>query len=118
LPPLAEPKDGAWAQYQAEHQLLRLLQWPDMRAVPPRDLLDTARVCAMLARRPMLAYLVPLRLNLPSERVALVLQLLAQGVLAPVGEPAAAAPQAPIESASGDAKKGSVWNKLLRRLLN
>jgi hypothetical protein len=67
----------------------------------------------------MQAYLVPLRLDMPSEQVTLVLsQLVAQGVLGPVGESTAteSKPQPPVASAT--TAKRSVWDKLLRKLLN
>ena len=117
--PLAEPRDSAAPEFLARRQLLRLLQWPDMCAVAPQHLNNTARVCALLANRPMQAYLVPLRLGIPGDQVALILsQLMAQGVLRSVGEPTATELKPQAAAVSAIPAKKSVWDKLLHKLLN
>jgi hypothetical protein len=71
LVPSRNPTD---ARVFAHHRILRLRAWPEMRYLAPQDVADHSRICALLAVRPSVAYLVHRRLGLPAERVMTALR--------------------------------------------
>lgn len=72
--------------------LLRLRCWPDIPQLPPEDMVDLARVCALLSWRATAGVIIARILDLPKERVQEILLLLqAQGCLN-LQQPAAGTP--------------------------
>ena len=80
--------------------LLRLTCWPDVPSLPGEDVVDVARICALLSWRATAGMLIPRILGVPKERVQEILQVLhAQGCLnvqsqQTAGEPGYSAEQA------------------------
>lgn len=67
---------------QIQFSLLRLRNWPDIPSLPAEDVVDMARVCALLSWRATAGVIVARLLDLPKERVQdILLQLHAQGCL-------------------------------------
>lgn len=63
-------------------KLIHLVKWPQMTLLPQNYLVICARVCALLARKPSVPFLIHRRLNLPAQKVETVLlQLHAYGYL-------------------------------------
>jgi hypothetical protein len=104
----------------------RLESWPDMRRVPADRLLICARVCALLAHVPSAEYLIHRRLGLTAEEVQPLLGWLRSeghvvtmksggGASASAGssEPDGVQELAPLSGA-----RGSMWGRLLRRLMS
>lgn len=66
--------------YSVEHLpaaakgVLRLQEWPELTRLQPTLVFDAARICALLATRPSVAPLVAVLLDLPLERVVLVVK--------------------------------------------
>lgn len=77
---------------QIQFSLLRLKSWPDIPRLPPEDVVDMARICALLSWRATAGVIVARLLDLPKERVQeILLRLHAQGCLnlqAQAGTPA------------------------------
>jgi len=67
---------------EIQFSLLRLKIWPDIPQLPPEDMVEMARVCALLSWRATAGVLIARILDLPKERVLEILVLLhAQGCL-------------------------------------
>lgn len=72
--------------------LLRLRSWPDLPQLPPEDVVDLARVCALLSWRATAGVIIARILDLPKERVQdLLSRLNAQGCLQLVAQGSATA---------------------------
>lgn len=54
-------------------RVIHLVKWPQMTLLPHNYLATTARVCALLARKPSASFLIHRRLNLPAHVVETVL---------------------------------------------
>lgn len=75
-----------------QYALLRLRCWPNIPLLPPEDMVDVARVCALLSWRATAGVIIARILGLPKERVQeILLALHAQGCLN-LQQPAAGAP--------------------------
>lgn len=132
----AEPWHAAWAEAgfkRAEPEefrlgLVYLKSWPAIPDLPQEMAAPVARVCALLAHKPTVGFLVGRVLELPDEEARRILQVLhrfghlevlqrrgvpgAEGAVEPppAGEAAiAVAPPAP------SAFLGRLWNKLVSR---
>jgi len=82
--------------------LLRLRSWPDIPQLPVEDMVDLARVCALLSWRATAGVIIARILDLPKERVQEILLLLhAQGCLN-VQTQGTAAPAAHAEATAQD----------------
>lgn len=65
-----------------QFSLLRLKAWPDLPQLPAEDMVDMARICALLSWRTTAGVIIARMLDMPKERVQAILQLLhAQGCL-------------------------------------
>lgn len=85
--------------HEIQFSLLRLTNWPNIPQLPPEDMVDMARICALLSWRATAGVIIARILELPKERVLDILVLLhAQGCLnlqaQPGGQPTAQAPAA------------------------
>lgn len=60
----------------AAHALVQLQSWPDLPRVPVDLLAPVTRLCALLWRKPTVAYLVPRVLDLPPQQVFVLLRVL------------------------------------------
>lgn len=67
---------NASTQLGIQYSVISLCSWPELSRVPPPMVLDTARVCALLAIRPTGAPLIARLLDLPKERVSQIVELL------------------------------------------
>jgi len=105
--------------------LLRLEHWPDIPQLPAADMVDVARVCALLSWRATAGVIIARILDLPRERVQeILLQLQAQGCLNLQVQNAAAG-TTPVESAAHDGADaaaapassfiGKIWQRLAAR---
>lgn len=110
--------------HQIQFSLLRLKNWPDLPQLPAEDVVDLARVCALLSMRATAGVIIARILDLPKERVQQVLvQLHAQGCLNLQAQPAAtAAAQPEAGSAANDSVVppensfiGKIWQRLAAR---
>lgn len=110
--------------HQIQFSLLRLKNWPDLPQLPAEDVVDLARVCALLSMRATAGVIIARILDLPKERVQQVLvQLHAQGCLNLQAQPAAtAAAQPEADSAANDSVAppensfiGKIWQRLAAR---
>lgn len=108
----------------ARYELLRLQSWPDLPRVPEDLMAPLARICALLWRKPTVAYLVARTLQMPERDTALLLRALrgfghlAASVLAvPSGAEADADTAAAAQNAAAAAPMPSVLAKLWQRLL-
>ncbi len=70
------PSFTATTQLGVHYSVLKLYSWPELYRFPPELVLDTARVCALLAIRPTGAPLISTLLALPRERVAYIVEVL------------------------------------------
>jgi hypothetical protein len=77
---------------QIQFSLLRLKSWPDIPRLPAEDVVDMARICALLSWRATAGVIIARLLDLPKDRVQeILLRLHAQGCLnlqAQAGTPA------------------------------
>lgn len=114
--------------HQIQFSLLRLTNWPDIPQLAPEDMVDTARICALLSWRATAGVIIARILDLPKERVQEILLLLhAQGCLnlqAPPGAPPAAHPPAQAANDSTPAELAEppqnsfitkIWQRLAAR---
>lgn len=62
--------------YPFRFQMVRLLSWPSLSHVPQDIQLSMARLCALLARKPSVASLLPLLLKLPESQVFMLIEAL------------------------------------------
>lgn len=53
----------------APQKMLRLHAWPEMRSLPPEDLLPYANICALLAHGPSVGFLIHRRIGMAREQV-------------------------------------------------
>ncbi len=68
--------------HEIQFSLLRLTNWPNIPQLPPEDMVDMARICALLSWRTTAGVIIARLLDLPKERVQEILLLLhAQGCL-------------------------------------
>lgn len=107
--------------HQIQFSLLRLKNWPDLPQLPTEEVVDMARVCALLSLRATAGVIIARILDLPKERVQQVLlQLHAQGCLNLQDQPAAtAAAQPAAASAANDSvapPENSFISKIWQRL--
>lgn len=62
--------------YPFRFQMVRLLSWPSLPHLPQDIQPSMARLCALLARRPSAASLLPLLLKLPESQVFMLIEAL------------------------------------------
>ena len=62
--------------YPFRFQMVRLLSWPSLPHLPQDIQPSMARLCALLARRPSAASLLPLLLKLPESEVFMLIEAL------------------------------------------
>lgn len=111
--------------YDFQFRMVRLASWPALTHLPDEELTTVARICALLARKPTAASLIPLTLGLPEQQVfPLIEALRLNGHVQVSGGPAAAedTPAAPPPVAGTDASGaatssliGKLWQRLGRR---
>lgn len=112
------------AAVPASHELLHLLAWPDLARVPAELLAPVARICALLWRKPTVAYLVPRVLQLTPQQGAMLLAVLralghvaGNGATAPLPAAPAREPLPRTDSAPEAAAEpilAKLWQRLLR----
>jgi len=73
---LVPPRSAQAGREFAPHRMLRLQAWPEMRYLAPDQVARHTRICALLAVRPSVAYLVHRRLGLAPDVVMPVLRAL------------------------------------------
>ena len=61
---------------QIQFGLLRLSRWPDIPQLPPEDMVDMARVCALLSWRATAGVIIARILEMPKDRVQEILLML------------------------------------------
>lgn len=116
--------DRAPAMQSSTHliqfSLLRLRAWPDIPQLAAEDMVDMARVCALLSWRATAGVIIARLLDLPKERVQEILLLLhAQGCLNLQAQPpVATVAQAETTAASdvGRPEENSLITKIWQRL--
>lgn len=64
------------ASYEFRFSLLRLISWPSLTHLPEPIIPTVARICALLARKPTAASLIPLMLGMSEEQVFPVIETL------------------------------------------
>ncbi len=62
--------------YSFQFKVVRLLSWPSLTHLPQEVQPSMARLCALLARKPSAASLLPLLLNLPDSQVFMLIEAL------------------------------------------
>lgn len=62
--------------YEFQYSVLRLQSWPSLAYLPEEIVPCVARICALLARKPMTASLIPLTLGLPEAQVFALIEVL------------------------------------------
>lgn len=62
--------------YPFQFKVVRLVSWPSLTHLPQEVQPSMARLCALLARRPSAASLLPLLLNLPESQVFMLIEAL------------------------------------------
>lgn len=62
--------------YPFQFKVVRLVSWPSLTHLPPEVQPSMARLCALLARKPSAASLLPLLLNLPESQVFMLIEAL------------------------------------------
>ena len=62
--------------YSFRFNVVRLMSWPSLTHLPAEIQPTMARLCALLARRPSTASLLPLLLNLPEAEVFILIEAL------------------------------------------
>ena len=78
------------SENQIQFSLLRLTHWPNIPQHASEDMVDMARVCALLSWRATAGVIIARILDLPKERVQeILLRLHAQGCLNLRAQPAA-----------------------------
>lgn len=99
---LAPAPSGA---QQIQFSLLRLKHWPDIPQLPPEEMVDMARVCALLSWRATAGVIVARLLDLPKDRAQDILQRLhAQGCLNLQAQPGTATDLRAQGSAANDSQ--------------
>ncbi len=90
---VAPPPSTQAGSHPIQFALLRLRHWPAIPQLPVEDMVDLARVCALLSWRATAGVIIARILGLPRERVQEILLLLhAQGCLNVQSQPAAGTP--------------------------
>ncbi len=109
--------------HEIQFSLLRLTNWPNIPQLPPEDMVDMARICALLSWRATAGVIIARILELPKERVQqILLSLHAQGCLNLQAQPGAqATAQAPAANDSRpveltESPHDSFITKISRRL--
>lgn len=69
-------QQGQPQDYPFRFSLVRLVSWPSLIHLPPDIQPAVARLCALLARKPSAASLLPLLLELPESQVFLLIEAL------------------------------------------
>jgi len=110
--------------------MVRLVSWPSLTHLPEDVLPAVARICALLARKPTAAALIPLTLGLPEAQVFLLIEALrlqghvqvsgaeprAEGAINPaVQQVHASAAVEPAERPAGPSLIGKLWQRLVAR---
>lgn len=62
--------------YGFQYNVVRLQSWPSLAYMPEEVVPAVARICALLARKPTTASLIPLTLGLPEAQVFALLEVL------------------------------------------
>jgi hypothetical protein len=62
--------------YPFQFKVVRLVSWPSLTHLPPEVQPSMARLCALLARKPSAASLLPLLLNLAESQVFMLIEAL------------------------------------------
>lgn len=77
-----DPMAAQASAHQIQFSLLRLTHWPNIPQHASEDMVDMARVCALLSWRATAGVIIARILDLPKERVQeILLRLHAQGCL-------------------------------------
>lgn len=85
--------------YEFKYGLIRLASWPCLTHLPEPVIPQVARICALLARKPTTASLIPLTLGLSEEQAFPVIEALRLNNHLQIAEFGNSAP-APLESTS------------------
>lgn len=113
-------------QYPFQFSMVRLVSWPSLTHLPEDVLPPVARLCALLARKPSTASLLPLMLGLPEAQVfALIealrlyghVQVASTGAAPDSGARAAQRPAEPMAEARSSSPSliGKLWQRLVTR---
>jgi hypothetical protein len=110
----------------ARHDLLQLLSWPDLPGLPDELLAPVTRICALLWRKPTVAYLVPRILQLAPESVFPLVRVLEEfghvaavhgapreAALQPIAARAEHAPAAPEAAPAAPPMLARLWQRLV-----
>lgn len=121
---LAGLQGRALAGYEFRFSLLRLATWPCLTHLPESIIPTVARICALLARKPTAASLIPLTLGMSEEQVFPVIEALRlnQHIQTAGGSSQPAAGAAPQEAnapsdeerkSEPDSLIGKIWQRLV-----
>ena len=120
---LAQLQNQSLATYDYRYSVFRLESWPCLTHLPEEVIPLVARVCALLARKPTTASLIPLALGMSEEQVLAVIEAmrLYQHVSMSGGANAAAASgaaQSAVANPNDEVKPaensliGKIWQRL------
>jgi hypothetical protein len=112
--------------YAFQFKVVRLLSWPSLTHLPPEVQPSMARLCALLARKPSAASLLPLLLNLPESQVFMLIEALhlhghiqvADTLAKPDGNSVSGRPEAEAAQPMAPAVSSliaNIWQRLLSR---
>lgn len=62
--------------YEFQYSVVKLQSWPSLAYLPEEAVPAVARICALLARKPTTASLIPLTLGLPEAQVFALIEVL------------------------------------------
>jgi len=108
--------------YQFRFSLLRLVSWPGLTHLPDEHIPAVARICALLARKPTAASLIPLTLGMSEEQAFALIEVLRQNqnieAVGGIGGTASVSAQdaAPELQADDKPRESSLIGKLWQRL--
>ncbi|MDH5708791.1 MAG: hypothetical protein OEY75_06715 [Hylemonella sp.] len=108
--------------YQFRFSLLRLVSWPGLTHLPDEHIPAVARICALLARKPTAASLIPLTLGMSEEQAFALIEVLRQNqnieAVGGIGATASvnAQDEAPELQAGDKPRESSLIGKLWQRL--
>jgi hypothetical protein len=112
--------------YPFQFNLVRLVSWPSLTWVPQDVQPAMARLCALLARKPSAASLLPLLLELPEAQVFMLIEALrlyghVQVAGTAAGPEGGASAFGPLSEAAGQVQPtapsliAKIWQRLLSR---
>ncbi|HEX7644455.1 MAG TPA: hypothetical protein VF472_19780 [Burkholderiaceae bacterium] len=120
---ISTPAPSAQVGRPASAQLLYLYRWPDLRNVDSAQQVICARICALLAFRPSVEFLVGPRIGIANEEVAPILSSLRD--LGAIGPTAANSDYVEAveddfvelkENLGKEPPRNTLWGKFLNRL--